>query len=110
MIQRNLKARRAFSLIELLTAVMIAAIVATIAVTQFRTPGETAHARSCELIRQTIQNEVDRYTGATGSLPSPDMRQLTATEHWGGPLPPCPVTGDPLTLDRSGLVVCATHR
>ncbi|MGB7326169.1 MAG: prepilin-type N-terminal cleavage/methylation domain-containing protein [Rubripirellula sp.] len=101
--------RRAFSLIEILAAVMIAATVATIAVTQLRTPGDTAHARSCQLSRQTVQNETNRYVDITGSMPSSDLRQLTSAQHWDGPLPTCPVTGDAFTLDRSGNVNCTSH-
>ncbi|QDT07671.1 hypothetical protein K227x_60990 [Rubripirellula lacrimiformis] len=101
--------RRGFSLIEILAALMIAATVATIAVTQFRTPGDTAHSRSCELGRQILQNEVQRHVDTTGSLPATDMRQLTTAEYWGTTLPACPVTGNAYTLDRSGNVTCATH-
>ncbi|TWU56826.1 hypothetical protein Poly51_27430 [Rubripirellula tenax] len=102
--------RRAFSLVELLAAVMIAAIVATIAISQYRTPGDTAHSRSCELCRETVQTEVRRFTDTTSSSPSSDLRQLTSTEYWGGPLPTCPVTGNAFQLDRSGTVVCSTHK
>ncbi|TWU57761.1 type II secretion system protein [Rubripirellula reticaptiva] len=101
--------RRAFSLIEILAAVMIAATVATIAVTQFRTPGDTAHWRSCQLSRQTVQNEANRYIDITGSLPSSDLRQLSSSQYWDGPLPTCPVTGTAFTLDRSGNINCKSH-
>ncbi len=103
------ESRFGFSLIEILAAVIIAATIATIAITQFRTPGDIAHARGCELTRETVQSEVMRYIDESGSAPSSDLRQLTGTEYWNGALPTCPSTGQSLQLDRTGKVVCPVH-
>lgn len=101
--------RFGFSLIEVLAAVMIAATVATIAISQFRPHGDRGHNGACQLNCQTIQVEVDRYVDVVGSLPSSDLRQLTAPEHWGSPIPNCPASGSALGIDRDGQVTCPSH-
>lgn len=105
----RLKLRSGFSLIEVLAAVMIAAGLATIAVSQLRRPGDLAHSQACELCRETLQNEVGRYVNETGTSPSSNLQELTAAGHWNGPLPTCPSTGRPLTLDRTGTIDCPVH-
>lgn len=103
------RAAKGFSLIEILAAVMIAAAIATIAISQFRVHGDTGYARSCLMTRETIQSEVDRYVAINGSSPSADLSELTRRDYWGSPIPNCPATGTPLQVDRSGRVICRNH-
>lgn len=103
------KLRSGFSLIEVLAAVMIAAGLAAIAVSQLRRPGDLAHGQACELCRETLQNEVGRFTNENGRPPSNNLRELTSPGFWNGPLPACPSTGRPFTLDRTGIVDCPVH-
>lgn len=101
--------RRAFSLIEIMAAVTIAAGLAALAITQLRRPGDLAHANACSLCRETLQNEVGRYFDQTGTSPSTNLRELTSAQYWNGPLPTCPSTGRALTLDRNGRIDCPVH-
>lgn len=99
-----------FSLIELLAAIIIAATVAVVGISHLREPSESGKQRSCELTRQTLQNEVQRFKESTGALPSTDLRQLNSPEYWGTDLPTCPVTGEKFRLGRDGRIECPTHK
>lgn len=112
MIDNQKKTRRnriAFSLIELIAAVVLISVVGFLGIRHVRTAGTGGQERACELTRQTLQNEVDQYERTNRALPSTDLRELTSAEYWNAAIPTCPVSGTPMTIDRNGKVVCATH-
>lgn len=101
--------RSAFTLIEIIAAVVLIGIVGFMGLRHVRTAGTGGQDRACELTRQMLQNEVDRYQRLNRALPSTDMRELVTSEYWDGSLPVCPMSGNPMTMDRTGKVLCATH-
>ena len=100
--------RPGFSLLEVIAALVLTAIVALIGIRHLSVPGETANQRSCDMTRQTLQGYVDRYRDATGRSPSRDLREIRTTTYAGTSLPTCPVTGQPYRHQR-GVVGCPTH-
>ena len=112
MIVKTMRVRRrrnAFTLLEIIAAVVLISVVGFLGIRHVRTAGTGGQERSCELTRKMLQNEVDRYQRLNRTLPSADLREITTAEYWNASLPTCPVSGNPMTLDSNGNVVCDTH-
>ena len=60
-----------FSLLEVIAALVLTAVVAVIGIRHLSVPGDTAHQRTCDTTRQTLQGYADRYRDATGQFPEP---------------------------------------
>ena len=103
------RSRNGFSLIEIIAAVVLVSVVGFLGIRHVRVAGTGGQDRACELTREMLQNEVDRYQRLNRELPSADLRELKTAEYWNAPLPTCPVSGNPMTIDRNGDVVCGTH-
>ncbi|MEM8671939.1 MAG: prepilin-type N-terminal cleavage/methylation domain-containing protein [Planctomycetota bacterium] len=98
-----------FSLVEVIAAVIIAATVAAIGVAYLKPAGDRSHQRSCDLVRQTLQNDADRYFQSTGRRVSRNLRQLRSPSFSGNPLPRCPVTDRRYRRNGQGVVYCPVH-
>ena len=103
------KRRAGLTLIEITAALLIAAAVATLGIQYLRVTDRTSKQRSCDMTRQLLQNDLQRYLDNTGRLPRADLRELRSDEYAGQSLPSCPVTGQSYRCDRSGTVGCPTH-
>lgn len=101
--------RRAFSLLELMAALIIAASLAALSLHHLRKPSLSGKQHSCDLTREVMQNYADRYAEANGRMPSADLRELATDPYAGTVLPTCPVTAESYRLDRNGNVACPTH-
>lgn len=102
-------ARAGMSLIEVLAAIVIAATIAALSIQYLRPASETGKQRSCDLTREILQSDVQRFTASSGRAPSRDLRELSTTQYSGTVLPTCPITDQSYRLDRSGVVTCPTH-
>ncbi len=100
---------RGFTLLELIAAVIIASMLMVLSIRFMRPPAEAGSQRSCDLTRQLLQNDADRFLETVGRSPSRDLRELRSDDYSGVVLPTCPVTGEPYSIDNSGVVVCPTH-
>ncbi len=103
------KTRAGFTLLEITTGLIIAAAVAAISIQYLRPAAETSEQRACDMTRQLLQNEANRYMDSLGRLPSADLRELGTTQYAGTVLPTCPMTGDAYTRGRTGIVGCPAH-
>lgn len=101
--------RSAFSLLEVIFAIVLATSVAVIGIRHLQTPGTTARDRSCDMRREVLQAHLDRYTDAVGRTTSRDLRELAVDAYAGNPMPTCPADGTAYTNER-GVVICPTHR
>ncbi len=101
--------RTGMSLIELMAALIIAATVAAMGFQYLRPAGDTGKQRACDMTREILQTDAQRFTESTGRAPSSDMRELETIQYSGTALPTCPITDQSYRLDRSGIVTCPTH-
>jgi prepilin-type N-terminal cleavage/methylation domain-containing protein len=101
--------RNAFSLLEIIAALVIASTVAVVGIQYLRPSGDTGKQRSCDLTREMLQNDTQRYSEYVGSMPSADLNELAFPQYSGAVLPTCPVTGQAYGLDKDDNVVCPTH-
>lgn len=101
--------RTGMSLIEVLAALVIAAIVAALSIQYLRPAGDTGKQRSCDMTREILQTDTRRFTDSTGRAPSSNLRELGTNQYSGTVLPTCPITAQSYRLDRSGIVTCPTH-
>lgn len=97
------------TLIEVMAALIIAATVAAIGVHYLKPAGTTSKQRTCDLTRELLQNDHDRYIESTGRRVSRDLRQLRSPEFSGNPLPTCPLTDRSYRRNGRGVVFCPVH-
>jgi prepilin-type N-terminal cleavage/methylation domain-containing protein len=100
--------RNAFTLLEIMLAVIIVATVATLGIAHVRKPAADAHQNACNVHRELLQGLATRYTEEQDAAPSRDLRELVGLDYLNGTLPRCPSTAQAYEL-RSGVVACPTH-
>lgn len=105
---RNVR-RRGLTLIEVMAALIIAATVAAIGVHYLKPAGTTSKQRSCDMTRQLLQNDADRYFESTGRRVSRDLRQLRSPLFSGNPLPRCPISDRAYRRNGRHVVNCPVH-
>ncbi|MDG2220912.1 MAG: hypothetical protein P8L85_06010 [Rubripirellula sp.] len=98
-----------FSLLEIIAAVTIAVTLTVISISYFKPAKNISSQRSCDLTRQVLQNDADRYYELTGQLASTDLHQLKTKVFSGTTLPKCPDSDKAYTRNASGVVSCPTH-
>ena len=96
-------------MLEILAGITIAIAITIVSMQFMRRPTDTAGQRGCDLQRENLQNQVQRYFEETGRMPSRRLPELVGPAYAGPELPVCPSTGDRYLLDRSGSVECRTH-
>lgn len=100
--------RPAFTLLEIMLAVIIVATVSALGIAHVRKPAIGAHQNACNMHRELLQGHVDRYTATQDAAPSRDLRELVGADYIAGALPRCPSTAKAYEL-RGGIVSCPTH-
>ena len=98
-----------FTLMEIIAALVIASLVSVIGIQYLRPSGDSSKQRSCDLTREMLQNDVQRYFEIHGVMPAASLNELAAPEYSGLLLPTCPVTDQAYSLDRNDNVICPVH-
>ncbi len=101
--------RTGFTLIEVMTILIIAATVAALGIRHLATAGTTARQRSCDTSRELLQSYAQQYFEETGRYPTGDLKPLVSAKYAGDQLPTCPVSGADYVF-KSGIVVCSDGR
>lgn len=101
--------QRGFTLIEIIAALVIASLVSVIGIQYLRPSGDSSKQHSCDLTRELLQNDVQRYFDGNGVMPAANLNELASPEYSGIVLPTCPTTDRAYRLDRNGTVICPTH-
>lgn len=101
--------KHGFSLLEVIAAVIIAATVATIGVHYLKPASTSSRQHACDMTRQQLQNNADRYFESSGRRVSRNLRQLRRPEFSGNPLPRCPATNRRYRRNGRGVVYCPVH-
>lgn len=101
---------RAFSLTELMAAVAIVGVVATIIVVRATAGSTTSKSAACNAIKGDIEIQAELWMHNTGSWPSTNLSAIGADiNYFPTGVPTCPVTGGAYTIDSSGRVVGHNH-
>ncbi len=100
--------RNGFTLIEVIFAISLSAAVAVMTILSLRNPGQAAQSNACDLRREILQDQADRYTDLTGRSPSTDLRDLRTPEYAGASIPVCPNSEENYRYVR-GEVQCPSH-
>ncbi len=102
-----MKLRNAFSIIEMIVALVIVVVLTTATIAYVRQPRARISDQACQLGKSALQLRIDEYQRINGRLPSANLRELVSRS---SPLPVCPVTGQPYQLDAtSGLIRAHVH-
>jgi prepilin-type N-terminal cleavage/methylation domain-containing protein len=100
-----------FTLVELMTVVLIIGILVAIAVPIFAASKSTAQAKTCFANQRTIEGAVQTYQAETENLPAPGTVNSGYVLVAGGFLkkaPQCPLGLQNYALDASGTVTTAS--
>jgi|CXWL01.1.fsa_nt_gi prepilin-type N-terminal cleavage/methylation domain-containing protein len=93
-------ARRAFSLLEMLAAVTIIAIIAAIVVPRIGLHAYAAKQKSCLQYRGDINAAIERYLFDNG-VPPTQLSDLENGDYYPGTIPNCPADNTAYTIDPS---------
>lgn len=109
--------RRAVSLIEVVAAIMLSALLAISTLSVLARPNESAGEEACQAERIVLQQELDRFQHDYGRLPRGSFDELVDEGYWNrvsvrrsgeDDRPRCPQTRLPYQV-RSGAVWCPVH-
>jgi prepilin-type N-terminal cleavage/methylation domain-containing protein len=106
-----MKFHRAFSLPELMAAVVILAIVAAYILPRVGGYNDTARKNACWTNKAEIELQVRLWQRNNGSYPASNLSDIGAnTSYFPQGLPTCPVDGTTYTINTTtGLVNGHTH-
>jgi len=93
------------SLLELVAAIVIIAVVAVIVLPRFGTSSQAAKSRACDVNKRNLEVQSRLWYRTKGVWPANDLSDIGAnTTFLPDGVPTCPVDGSTYTLDPS------THR
>jgi prepilin-type N-terminal cleavage/methylation domain-containing protein len=102
--------RRGFSLVEVILATIVMAVIAVAVMNFSHQPNDRVKKQACDAKIAELQLHVLQYQADYGQLPSANMAELADIRYLGQPLSNCPVDGSRFVLNRStGLVVTHGH-
>ena len=103
--------RVGFSLMELMAAVVILAIVAAYIIPRVGSYNTTAKKNACSMNQGEIELQVKLWRRNNGSYPQANLSDIGGNiAYFPEGLPTCPVDGTAYTIDTTtGLVVGHTH-
>jgi general secretion pathway protein G len=100
-----MKRSSGFSLLELLTVVVILGIIASIVLPRDTTSSSAAKEKTCYHNRAEIKSLVEQYYLNTNAWPADNLSDIGANiNHFPQGISVCPVSGQPYRLDST------THR
>jgi general secretion pathway protein G len=110
MVELNRK-RGALSLVEMMAAIVILAIVAAYIVPRLGSNNDTAKKNSCATNQGEIELQVQLWRRNNGAYPMANLSNIGGnTAYFPQGLPTCPVDGTTYTIDTTtGLVVGHGH-
>jgi prepilin-type N-terminal cleavage/methylation domain-containing protein len=101
----------AFSLLELVAAVAIIGVIATVIIRRAYNHFESGKIATCYVNKGDIEIQAELWLQNTGSLPPSNLSTIGAdSNYFPEGLPTCPVDGSAYTIDAStGLVNGHNH-
>ena len=92
---KSSNSRNGLSLVEVMLASIVLAVVAVTVLNFTRLPGERVKQQACELRVEQLRVLSQQYLNDYGRYPSRRMRELAAERYVGDDIPVCPVDGRP---------------
>jgi prepilin-type N-terminal cleavage/methylation domain-containing protein len=107
--QRSIS-RAGLSLLELLAAVVILGVLASIIVPRLQSGGKDCKREACKVNRHTIEIQSQLWKRQQGALPASGLSDIAASKaHFPDGIPVCPVDGSAYGIDAQGKVVGHSH-
>ncbi len=106
---RQVRRRRAFTLVEILIVVAIMGILLAVAVPQFQRAGNRSRARSCQASLKQIAGAKERWAmdGGRGPTDTPNMSDLAGPGLYLKAEPKCPAGGTYTLGNMSAQATCS---
>lgn len=106
-----MKRRLAITLLEVLLAVSIIAVLAVVIIPRIQSTGAIAKFQSCTVNREVIEIQAALWKRSNGSWPSSDLSDIERDiSFFPDGLPKCPVDGESYKIDSAtGRVLGHTH-
>jgi general secretion pathway protein G len=102
--------RRGFTLTELMAALAIIGIVATIVLVRATAGGSASKSAACQSLKGDIEVQCELWRHQVGSWPAANLANIGAdANYFPAGLPVCPVDGSAYTIDTTGRVVGHSH-
>lgn len=102
--------RRGVSLIEVVLATVLLAVVAVAVMRFSQQPNDRVKIQACDARIAELQLLSLQYQADYGQMPGTTLSELTAARYLGQPVSVCPVDGRRFVLNRStGLIVGHGH-
>jgi prepilin-type N-terminal cleavage/methylation domain-containing protein len=111
MVRCNLIKRNGFSLMELLTVVVILGIVAGMAIDRLTSIDDNADKQACYCQKAQIEVQCQLFRRNTGAFPTTTLSNISGnTAYFPSGLPICPVDGTAYTVNTTtGRISGHTH-
>lgn len=109
--RRSWRQRRSgFSLTELMAAVAIIGIAATVIVVRSTAGASSSKSAGCQNYKGDIEVQAELWRHNTGSWPATNLSNIGVdVNYFPAGLPTCPVSGSAYSIDSSGRVVGHNH-
>ena len=102
--------RSGFTLLELLCAVTIIGILATVGCPRATKGQAESKSAACKLHRGNIEIQAELWRHHTGAWPATNLSNIGAdATYFPAGLPTCPVNGTAYSIDAAGKVVGHNH-
>lgn len=102
--------REAFSLLELMAAVVLVGVLAAIALPRVTGTVDAADVAVCRVHRAEIEVQARRWRQANGGWPASNLADIGIDNgYFPSGVPTCPFDGSSYTLDADGRVVGHAH-
>ena len=104
------RAHSGYSLMELVGAVAILAIVAMLAISRTAKHHDDAAYAICEVQVGQIETAIELWRHETGTWPNTTLSDIAAdVDYFPQGIPTCPVDGTAYTIDSSGRILGHPH-
>ena len=109
-LRRRRSVARAFTLLELMAALVILGVLAALIVVRASNKHLASKKAACETIQGDVELQAELWMHNTGSWPAASLSDISANaSYFPTGVPTCPYDGSAYTIDSAGLVIGHNH-